>query len=423
MKTVIMAGGKGTRIASLCAELPKPMLPLGGVPVLEREIAVLRRQGFCDIILVIGHLGAAIRAHFGDGAAFGVHITYVEEKEPLGTAGALALLQAELAGDDFLLLCGDLLFDVDLARFVTFHRACGGLATVLAHPNSHPHDSTVIRTDKSGLVTAFLPPDGARGDVPNRVNAGLHLFSPRVLERFAEVRRTDLDRDVLRPLAAEGALFAYDSSEYVKDMGTPDRFAAAEADLAAGRVSQSNLALPQRAVFLDRDGTVNRYVGFLRHPCELELCPGAGEAIRLLNERGFLTVLVTNQPVIARGEVTEAGLEAIHDRLESLLGREGAYLNAIYYCPHHPDGGFSGEVAALKIDCDCRKPKAGMLLRAAERFHIDLAASYMIGDSERDMAAGRAAGCHTAAIGAALQADLHGEDLLSCVRQILRIEE
>jgi D-glycero-D-manno-heptose 1,7-bisphosphate phosphatase len=383
----------------------------------------LRRQGFCDIILVIGHLGDAIRAHFGNGDAFGVRITYVEEKTPLGTAGALALLREKLADDDFLLLCGDLLFDVDFGRFLAFHKARGGLATVLSHPNNHPHDSTVILADKNGRATAFLPPDSARGDVPNRVNAGLHFFSPKILERFREVKKTDLDRELLRPLAAEGQLYAYDSSEYVKDMGTPERFAAAEADLASGRVADSNLALPQRAIFLDRDGTVNRHVGFLRHPDQLELLPGVAEAIRLINERGILAVLVTNQPVIARGEISETELRVIHDRLETLLGLKGAYLNGIYYCPHHPDRGFPGEVTHLKIDCDCRKPKPGLLLRAAERLHIDLGASWMIGDSERDMAAGRAAGCHTAAIGPELTAELHGNDLLSCVRKILKIEE
>ncbi|MBE6594646.1 MAG: HAD-IIIA family hydrolase [Ruminococcaceae bacterium] len=422
MKTVIMAGGKGTRIASLCATLPKPMLPLAGVPVLEREIAVLRRQGFTDIILVIGHLGDAIRAHFGDGSALGVHISYVEEQTPLGTAGALALLRETLSGDDFLLLCGDLLFDVDLGRFLAYHRARGGVATVLAHPNGHPHDSTVIRTEEDGRVTALLPPAEDRGDVPNRVNAGLHLFSPRVLERFGEVKKTDLDRDVLRPLAAEGVLYAYDSPEYVKDMGTPARLAEAEADLRSGRVARQSLALPQRAFFLDRDGTVNRYVGFLRRPEELELCPGAAEAIRMLNQRGYPVIIVTNQPVLARGEVTEEGLRRIHDRLETLLGREGAFVNGILYCPHHPDRGFAGEIPHLKIECDCRKPKPGLLLRAAERLHIDLAASWMIGDNDRDTAAGRAAGCHTAAIGAEPDAELHGNDLLDCVRQILENE-
>ena len=422
MKTVIMAGGKGTRIASLCRELPKPMLPLSGVPVLEREIAVLRRQGFTDIILVVGHLGEAIRAHFGDGAAFGVQISYVVEQAPLGTAGALALLRETLAGEDCLLLCGDLLFDVDLHRFLAFHRARGGLATVLTHPNDHPHDSTVIRTEKDGRATALLPPDEARGDVPNRVNAGLHLFSPRVLERFTEVKKTDLDREVLRPLVSEGQLFAYDSPEYVKDMGTPARFAEAEEDIRSGRVARQSLLLPQRAFFLDRDGTVNQYVGFLRHPDELELCSGAAEAIRMLNRRGYPVVIVTNQPVVARGEVTEEGLRRIHDRLETLLGREGAFVNGILYCPHHPDKGFAGEVPHLKIACDCRKPKPGLLLQAAERLHIELAASWMIGDDDRDMAAGRAAGCHTAAIGVGLDAELCGGDLLDCVRQILENE-
>lgn len=421
MKAVIMAGGKGTRIAELARDIPKPMLPLGGKPVLARQIEVLCREGFCDIVLVVGHLGHVIRDYFGDGAAFGARITYVQECTPLGTAGALALLGDTLQGDDFLLLNGDLLFDVDLGRFLAFHRARRGLATILTHPSDHPFDSVTVTTDEADRVTAFLPPDGTRTALQNRTNAGLHFFSPKILDRFTAVKKTDLDREVLVPLAAEGALFAYNSPEYVKDMGTPTRLLAAEADLAAGLVAGGNLHLSQQAVLLDRDGTVNRHVGFLTDPQQLVLLPKAAAAIRLLNERRIPVILVTNQPVVARGEVTVAELAAIHAKLEALLAAEGAYLTDIFYCPHHPDGGFEGEVKALKTVCDCRKPAPGLLLAAAARYHLDLSRSYMIGDSESDMEAGRRAGCHTAAIGT-LDAEIRGDSLFDCVCQILRRE-
>ena len=421
MKAVIMAGGKGTRIATLARDIPKPMLPLGGVPVLCRQIEVLRREGFSDIVLVIGHLGSVIKNYFGDGAAFGVRITYLEETEPLGTAGALALLKNELEGDDFLLLNGDLVFDVDLARFLAFHRERGGTVTVLTHPSTHPHDSVIAESDKNDRVTAFLAPSPTRRAARNRTNAGLHFCSPALLSRFTEVKKTDLDREVLQPLAAEGRLFAYNSPEYVRDMGTPQRAAEVECDLAAGLVARGNLKRPQKAVLLDRDGTINAHVGFVTSPEQLTLLPGAAAAIQKLNERHIPVIVVTNQPVLARGEVSEAGLTEIHARLEALLAAEGAYLTDIFTCPHHPDGGFAGEVVALKRMCDCRKPAPGLLLAAAKRYNIDLSASFMIGDSERDMEAGRRAGCRTAAIGK-LHADIVGESLYHCVDQILARE-
>ena len=160
-----------------------------------------------------------------------------------------------------------------------------------------------------------------------------------------------------------------------------------------------NLKNKQKAVFLDRDGTINRYVGFLRDIDDFELLPGVAEAVKRINASGYLAIVVTNQPVIARGEVTFEQLHEIHNKMETLLGAEGAYLDGIYYCPHHPHKGYEGEVPELKFDCECRKPKPGMLLKAAKDFNIDLAASWMIGDGENDIEAGKAAGCKTSLVG------------------------
>ena len=178
-------------------------------------------------------------------------------------------------------------------------------------------------------------------------------------------------------------------------MGTPERIAQVEYDLKTGLVHQKNLGKKQKAIFLDRDGTINKYIGFLRKPEELELLEGAAKAICKINQSGYLAIGATNQPVIARGEVTWEGLEEIHRKLETLLGQEGAYLDDIFICPHHPDRNFLGECPEYKVDCGCRKPKPGLLLRAAEKYNIDLAGSWMIGDSQRDVDAGTAAGCRT----------------------------
>lgn len=420
MKTIIMAGGRGTRIASLAPDVPKPLIPIEGVPILEREIESLREQGFDNILLTVSHMGQTIRDYFGDGSGvsgatrkpFGVQIEYFFEETPLGNAGALFKLRDKLT-DDFLLLNADALFDVDFQRFVDYHKERGGIATLFTHPNDHPYDSGLIVTNPDSAVTQWLTKEDARPQwYQNRVNAGLHVISPAIFDTLeidadalgtanadGKTWKVDLDRQVLKPLAGTGHLFAYDSPEYVKDMGTPERFEAVCADFRSGLVACRNLKNKQRAIFLDRDGTINRYVGYLRNIGDFELLPGAAEAIRAINRSGYLAIVVTNQPVIARGEVTEGQLRAIHDKMETLLGNEGAYLNALYYCPHHPHRGFAGEVPELKIECDCRKPKPGMLLRAAEDFNIDLSQSWMVGDSESDMLAGKAAGCRTALLG------------------------
>ena len=410
MKVVIMAGGRGTRISELFPDIPKPLIPIDGIPVLEREVCSLASQGFRDIILTVSYLHEKIEEHFGDGSKGGVKIEYFVENTPLGNAGALFKLNLK---EDFLLLNADAMFDVDFNRFVDFHKQHGGLVTLFTHPNSHPYDSGLLIADKNGAVEQWLAKEDSRPEYyRNRVNAGLHVINPSVLElsgidadkvgavgENGKPIKVDLDRQLLKPLAGTGKMFCYDSPEYVKDMGTPERYDAVCEDYKAGRVSGKNLQNKQKAIFLDRDGTINKYVGFLRNINEFELLDGAADAIKKINASGYLAIVITNQPVIARGEVSFEELERIHNKMETLLGKKGAYLDAIYFCPHHPHKGYEGERPELKFDCDCRKPKPGMLLKAAQDFNIDLAQSWMIGDGENDIRAGQNAGCQTAFIG------------------------
>ena len=411
-----MAGGRGTRISELFPDIPKPLIPIKNTdgiekPVLEWEVCSLRDQGFTDLILTVSHMHELIEEHFGDGSRLGVRIEYYVEEQLLGNAGALFKLRDQLT-EPFLLLNADAMFDIDFNRFVEFHRSHGGLVTLFTHPNSHPYDSGVLIAGEDGSVDRWLTKEDNRPQwYQNRVNAGLHVIDPAVLEisginaetvgTEADGKRikVDLDRQILKPLCGTGKMFCYDSPEYVKDMGTPERYDAVCRDFQNGIVTAKNLSHPQKAIFLDRDGTINKYVGFLRNIDDFELLPGVADAIRAINASGYLAIVVTNQPVIARGEVTYSQLQEIHNKMETLLGAEGAYLDAIYYCPHHPHKGYGGEIPELKIDCECRKPKPGMLLKAAEDFNIDLSQSWMVGDGENDIKAGIAAGCKTALIG------------------------
>lgn len=406
MKVVIMAGGRGKRIAELFPDIPKPLIPIDGMPILEREIRSLSSQGFKDIILTVGYLADKIVDYFGDGSQWGVKIAYFIEKTPLGNAGALFRLREEIGDDPFLLLNADAAFDVDFNRMLDYHREKGGLVTIFTHPNSHPYDSGLIVADEDAKVVAWLSKEDERPQwYDNRVNAGLHIMDPKVLDLCLKdldidenthfpVGKVDLDRQILKPLCGTGQMVCYDSPEYVKDMGTPDRFHLVEADYRNGIVHARNLGNKQKAIFLDRDGTINKYVGFLRHINDFDLIEGVADAIKLINQSEYLAIVVTNQPVIARGEVSWEELNEIHQKMTTLLGKAGTYVDGIYICPHHPDKGFEGERPEYKIDCSCRKPKPGLLLQAAKDFNIDLSQSAMIGDSTRDVEAGRAAGCH-----------------------------
>ena len=400
-----MAGGKGTRIRSIASDIPKPMLPIKGIPVLETELCSLRNQGFDDFIFTVGYLADHIIEYFGNGSKWNVHIEYYREEVPLGNAGALFKLNLK---EDFLLIIGDAIFDIDFNRMVAYHKKKGGLVTLFTHPNSHPYDSSLVIADENGAVNCWLNKEDNRPQYyKNRVNAGIHIISPELFELSdidvnkigkkvaGKVFKVDLDRQLLKPLCGTGKMFCYDSPEYVKDMGTPERFYQVEKDFITGMIFDKNLKRKQKAIFLDRDGTINHYVGFLRTANEFELAYGSAEAIRKINLSGYLAIVVTNQPVIARGETTFEELKKIHNKMETLLGEEGAYLDGIFYCPHHPHKGYEGEIQELKIVCDCRKPKPGMLFKAENDFNIDLSKSYMIGDSDIDVEAGRAAGCKT----------------------------
>lgn len=411
MKVVIMAGGKGTRIASVRSDVPKPMINICDKPILEHQIENLKACGLTDIILVIGYLGIKIQEYFGDGSKFGVNIQYFVEDHPLGTAGAL--FKMPQLTEDFLLLCGDIIINVDFNRFIAFHKEHKAWASLVAHPNGHPYDSSLLVTEIEGpkvlggmpedthRVIRWMAKEDERTYYKNRVNAGIEIISPELLKatmqnfvpRHPETPdKIDLDRDVLKPNIPSGRIYAYDTPEYIKDMGTPDRYYETERDIESGKVHARNLKNKQKAIFLDRDGTINMTTGFLTSAEQFTLIDGAAEAIKTINKSGYLAIVVTNQPVIARGECTFEELQRIHDKMETELGKDGAFVDAIYVCPHHTDKGFEGERPEYKCNCDCRKPKPGLLLQAAKDFNIELSESYMIGDSHRDTEAGDNAG-------------------------------
>jgi histidinol-phosphate phosphatase family protein len=392
MKVVIIAGGKGTRIRSVSGEMPKAMIPVNGKPVVEHQIELARCYGFTDFLFLTGYLGSAIEEYFGSGAKWDVSIKYYQEQEPLGTAGALAKIDDKLFSD-FWVFYGDTIMDFDMQRMLSFHKIHQSQATLFLHPNDHPDDSDLVDIDDDLSISGFYPKPRENKPYRNLVNAALYIFSPTMLRYIEKNKKSDLGKDIFPKSLADGAkLYGFVSAEYIKDMGTPERYELVCQDMASGKVARFNRKNKRPAFFLDRDGVINKEVDLLTKLEQVELLPGAAEAIKLINQSGYLAVIVTNQPVIARNLCDFKGLRLIHNKLEMLLGLYHAYVDAIYFCPHHPDGGYYGERVEYKIVCQCRKPKPGMLLQAAEDWNIDLTNSYMIGDRLADVQAGEAAG-------------------------------
>ncbi len=420
----------GTRLKARLGDLPKPMIPIAGKPLLEHQIELAKSHGFDDVLIFACYRADLIEKHFGDGSRWGVRIRMVVEREPLGTAGAV-LAGFDMLAEEFAVLYGDTMVNVDLERVRKAREQSGADAVLLVHPNNHPLDSDLVETGPDDWITGFRNrPHPVNYWVRNLVNAGLYVVRKEALRPWVPpAQPLDFGKDLFPAMLRAGSrLLAYNSPEYIKDIGTPERYDRICAEYERGVVQRSSLRSRQRAVFLDRDGTLVKEVNGLTHADQLELIPDAGAALRELNEHGWLTVLVTNQPVVAKGFCTEADVLQAHNKLETILGREHAYLDRIYWCPHHPEKGFAGERPELKIDCDCRKPKPGMVRQAARELNLDLNACWFIGDTTTDVETARQAGVRSILLQTGhagkddkykVTPDVRAAGLLDAVRHIL----
>ena len=394
MYAAIVAGGLGTRASAMTGNrFPKALLPVAGVPIIVRQMRVLQREGVTKVFVLAGHLGDQLqRALAPEAEALGLELSAIVERVPLGTAGCLGILTP--SPEDILIVYGDMLFDIALSPLFEFHRRQRAILTIVAHPNDHPETSDVVIED-NGLVKAIIPAGKARlADSRNLVPAGLYVASPAFLASIERNRKADLIRDVFPALVSTGAKLAvYNTPEYLRDVGSPARHKVAERDVAAGRPERMNLHHSRPAIFFDCDGVLNEELGPQGAvvPDDVKVISGAGDAVRRAREAGLLTIAITNRPQVAKGFVTFDGLSHILGRLESLLAHDGGVLDRIYFCPHHPQAGFPGENAALKVRCECRKPGTLLLRQAFADLPIDKMRSALIGDSLRDIGAARGA--------------------------------
>lgn len=392
---VIQAGGKGTRLSSVTGDLlPKPMVDVLGKPLLQWQIESLHREGISRFIIIVGHLGDVIKNYFDDGKWLNVSIDYILEQNLCGTAGSIYKVRSFVSDNDFLFVYADAMFDVDVRRMMDFHEKHHSAATLFLHPNNHPFDSDLVVLDENDKILGFDGKQNSRNYwYENLVNAGIFIFTPRVFEYLREHEAADVERDLLTRMLENGeSLYGYKSSEYVRDAGTVDRLKLVTEDLSKEIVEKRNLRNAQKAVFLDRDGTINQLRGLLYKEEDFELEPNAVEAIKRLNKSEYLVFVVTNQPVVARGLCSVQDVKEIHKKLSSLLGNGGAYYDDLVFCPHHPDKGYKDENPLYKIKCRCRKPEIGMIVQLAEKYNVNLSQSWMVGDSTVDIKTAENAG-------------------------------
>ncbi|WP_163407803.1 HAD-IIIA family hydrolase [Flavobacterium ajazii] len=393
----ILAGGMGSRLKSRTGNLPKPMALLLGKPVLEHQIELCKKFGLFNITLLVHYEHEVISDYFKDGSDWGVTISYIIEREPRGTAGAL-FDAFDFLSDRILVMYGDTYLDVNLEGILGFHVNNQADVTLMVHPNDHPNDSDLVEIDNNCKILAIHPyPHPENIYLPNLVNAALYVVEKEILTGvIPKTGKYDLAKDTFPTIInIDGNIFGYVSQEYIKDMGTPERLDKVERDIVLGLPEKLSTRDLRTAIFLDRDGTINEEVNHLSQPEQLVLINGAAEGIRKINRSGMLAVGITNQPVIARGDVTWGGLKKIHNKLDYDLGLKNAYLDKIYVCPHHPHKGFSGEIADLKIECNCRKPKTGLIDLAIQELEINRRKSWFIGDTTSDIKAGKNSGLHT----------------------------
>lgn len=394
MNLVIIAGGKGTRLG--LKDMPKPMVEVGGKPLLEHHIDLAKQYSIKNIYILSGHLSEVISDYFGNGRKFGVNITHVTENSPLGTAGAVKQLEDKIR-DRFMVFYGDIFLDVDLKSFIDFDSEADSIANIIVHPNDHPHDSDLVEIDDRNMITAFhSKPHDENQYYRNLVNAAVYILSPDIFKYIPQDKPSDFGKDIFPMLLQSGEVIrAYRTAEYIKDIGTIERLGKVSGDIISGKAERFSKKNKRPAIFIDRDGTVVREVDLLHRIEDLGLLSFSAAAIKKINNSDYLSFLITNQPVVARNLCDIAAIRQIHNKLETLLGREGAYLNDIYFCPHHPDKGYPGENPEFKIDCDCRKPKTGMISKAVKEYNVDVESSWVIGDMTTDIQTGKNAGMKT----------------------------
>jgi D-glycero-D-manno-heptose 1,7-bisphosphate phosphatase len=371
----VLVGGKGTRLGTLTRTTPKPLLEIKpGISFLDIVIEQIVRQGFNDIVLLAGHLGNQVRDryegyHFGSG-----HVRVVIEPEPRGTGGALISVQNILASR-FLLLNGDSFFDINLralAAETSDYEALVALRRV-CDPSRY---GTVELQGKEIVRFQEKSPDVPG---PALINAGIYALK-RSITHYIRTLPCSIETDIFPTLSEKGQLAGIVQEGYFIDIGLPET-------LNKGRRKLLDLRA-RPAVFLDRDGVLNVDHGYIYRTDQINWIAGAQDAVRRMNDLGYRVVVVTNQAGVGHGYYKEDDILALHSWMQDQLALRGAFIDAFYYCMHHP----TARIEKYRGHHVNRKPNPGMILQAFSDLNIRRDQSFLIGDKESDIAAAANAG-------------------------------
>ena len=369
-QAVILAGGYGTRLKPFTDTNPKPMYPFEGKPFLEYLIEQVKSFGIRNIILLLGYLPEKITGYFGDGSRWGVNITYsvtpVEYETGLRLRSAADLIQ-----DEFLLMYCDNYCPIVFSKLVEDYHKNNALLQFTAYRNEDGYTKSNLLIAPDGRVKVY----DKKRLTPNLlgVDIGYAIVNKRVFSLLPEENH-NFEAVVYPELVRQGRLYASVTRHRYYSVGSWARIELTKAFFR-----------PRKFIFLDRDGTLNvrpPRACYIERPEDFVWLPGAKEAVKELKDAGYTIILISNQPGLARGNLTEDTLAAIHAKMQADLEQIGTKIDKIYYCPHNWDDG-----------CECRKPKPGMFFQAQKDFSLDLSKCVMIGDDERDITAGEAAGC------------------------------
>jgi mannose-1-phosphate guanylyltransferase/phosphomannomutase len=382
MLAVILTGGKGSRVAEISRDIPKCLLEVNGITVLEHQLRCLEKCSFDEIVIISGY-GHEQIINFLQTFNSSLKISVRRDENLDGTLPALRIIK-DLKAKFFVLVYGDIVFDLNLLDFVNYHLSRKADITALIHNSSHISDSDSIEIDKSNKITKINLK--ARSGTFNSTLSlgGIYCMNPKLLTSNSLNQDGDIVSDLLEPLIRlnQISMYGYKNYSFCKDIGTPERLEWTEKMMLHKMIGGWHR--PRSFIFLDRDGTINEdfekeidYKSFILKPLVLD-------AIKLISNLGYGIFIVTNQPGIAKGYISENEVELIHEKLLKQIMMAGGKVDDIFYCPHHPDSGFEGEVKKLKIECSCRKPNSGMVDSVTHKVNINFNGSWVVGDTWRD---------------------------------------
>jgi D-glycero-D-manno-heptose 1,7-bisphosphate phosphatase len=397
-KVVIIAGGLATRMSPITDNIPKCLIDVNGAPLIQHQIEFFRERGYKEFVFCVAHLANKVKEYFGDGSQFGVSIEYsLEPNELLGSAGAVKLIE-NIIDSTFIVFYGDNLTNLNFDKFLKFHKEKNSQFTIFLKKRSEKnHSSSLITMNDENKIISFIEKPSVEEFDKHKheiqyINNGIYLIEPELIREIPENIKYDFGKDAIPTLLQKDhKIYGYLSDDFYVELGRVEKY---ETFLARFKC-RKNVLERAKAIFLDRDGVINEGIKNLSKPEQFRLIPRVAEAIRKFNDGGYLVIVVTNQPIIAKGFCTGEDIEKIHHKMKKSLAEKGAHVDAIYLCPHHPEKGFEGEIAHIKINCECRKPKPGLILNAVKDYNLDLFKSWMIGDSFSDVQAGKEAGVMT----------------------------